>query len=105
MDGERRSSVPSPQGDEPAVVIPDERWDMTPVWAFLWVLFAFKIATVVAIFWASQTSEAAALLTATTWPWLILPAFFLIAPLTYHYRVRRVRARRAALQRAEWMLD
>ena len=42
---------------------------------FLWVLFVFKMVTVGIIFWAAEGSgEAGALLTATTFPWLIIPA-------------------------------
>jgi hypothetical protein len=81
----------------------DER---STVWAFLWTLFVFKILTVVAIFWAAGgSSEAGALLSATTWPWLILPGVAIGGPLAYRYRLRRVRARRAALRRAEWMIE
>lgn len=76
------------------------------VQAFLWTLFAFKMATVAAIFWASGGSgEAGILLTATTWPWLIIPGIVLFGWLMFHVRLRRVRARRIALQRAEWMVD
>ncbi|MFL5759852.1 MAG: hypothetical protein ACJ789_08935 [Thermomicrobiales bacterium] len=75
------------------------------VWTFLWVLLAFKIATVVAIIWASRSWEAGALVTATTWPFLIIPAVALAGPVLYRVRVRRVRARRTQLMRSEWMLD
>lgn len=81
----------------------DER---TTVWAFLWTLFVFKIVTVAAIFWAAGgSSEAGVLLTATTWPWLILPGVAIAGPLAYRYRLRRVRARREALRRAEWTVE
>jgi FtsH-binding integral membrane protein len=75
------------------------------VWTFLWVLLAFKIATVIAIIWASRSWEAGALVSATTWPFLIIPAVALAGPVIYRVRVRRVRARRAELLRSEWMLD
>jgi hypothetical protein len=76
------------------------------VWGFLWTLFAFKILTVVAIFWAAGgSSEAGVLLSATTWPWLILPGIAIAGPLAYRYRLRRVRARREALRHAEWMVE
>ena len=81
----------------------DER---STVWAFLWVLFVFKIATVGVIFWAAEGSgEAGALLTATTWPWLFIPAFAIAGPAIYFYRLRRVRARREQLRRSEWMIE
>jgi hypothetical protein len=76
------------------------------VWAFLWTLFVFKIATVGVIFWAAGgSSEAGVLLTATTFPWLILPAIALAGPAAYWYRLRRARARREQLRRSEWMID
>ena len=81
----------------------DER---STVWAFLWVLFVFKIATVAVIFWAAEgSSEAGVLLLATTWWWMFLPAFAVAGPMIYFYRLRRVRARREQLRRSEWMVE
>lgn len=84
----------------------DENFDGLPVRGFLWTLFFFKIGTVLAIFWAAGgSSEAGILLSATTWPWLIIPTIVVFGWLVFHFRLRRVRARRAELQRAEWMVD
>ena len=84
----------------------DERFDGISVRGFLWTLFIFKMATVGVILWAAGGSgEAGILLTATTWYWLIIPAIVVFGWLTFRFRLRRVRARRLALQRAEWMLD
>lgn len=84
----------------------DENFDGLPVRGFLWTLFVFKIATVVVIFWAAGGSnEAGILLSATTWPWLIIPGIVIFGWLAFHIRMRRVRARREALMRSEWMLD
>jgi hypothetical protein len=84
----------------------DESFDGVPVRAFLWTLFIFKLATVAAIYWAAGGSnEAGILLSATTWPWLIIPGIVLFGWLAFHLRMRRVRARRRELQRAEWMVD
>jgi hypothetical protein len=83
-----------------------KRDERSTVWAFVWTLFAFKIVTVGVIFWAAGGSgEAGALLAATTWMFFIVPAIAIAGPLAYFIRVRRVRARRSALQRAEWMLE
>ena len=86
---------------------PDEphRQDKVVVWAFLWTLFVFKMATVFLIFWASKTSEAGMILSATTWPWLVIPGFAVAGTLAYRYRLIKVRAKREQLRRAEWMLD
>lgn len=75
------------------------------VWVFLWTLFAFKIATGVAIFWMSRTWETGALLTATTFHFMIIPAVAVAGPVAFYVRLRRVRRRREQLRRAEWMLD
>lgn len=81
----------------------DER---ATVWAFVWTLFAFKIATVVATFWAAAGSmQAAVVLMATNWIFLIVPTVAIWGPVAFHYRKRQVRRRRAALLRAEWMLE
>ncbi|CAN5673975.1 hypothetical protein BH23CHL4_BH23CHL4_00240 [soil metagenome] len=80
--------------------------DRTTVWGFIWVLFLFKVGTVVATMWAAGlTSEATYLLSVTTWPWLVIPGIALSGPLLFRYRLRRVRARRAALQRSEWLVN
>ncbi|TXG86996.1 MAG: hypothetical protein E6R14_02050 [Thermomicrobiales bacterium] len=84
----------------------DENFDGVPVRGFLWTLFVFKMATVAVIFWAAGgSSEAGILLSATTWPWLIIPGIVLFGWLAFHFRLRRVRARRRELQRAEWMVE
>ncbi|MGH2534278.1 MAG: hypothetical protein ACRDJW_18570 [Thermomicrobiales bacterium] len=75
------------------------------VWVFLWTLFVFKIATVGAIVWVSRGTDAWALLTATTWPFLVIPAAAVAGPAVFYFRLRRVRRRREQLRRAEWMLD
>lgn len=81
----------------------DER---TTVWAFVWTLFAFKIVTIVATFWAAAGSlEAAVILMATNWIFLVVPMVAIWGPIAFHYRKRRARRRREALLRAEWMLE
>ncbi len=72
---------------------------------FLWVLFVFKSATVAATIWAAGwTSDAAYLLSITSWPWLIIPLLALSGPFLYQYRVRKARRRRAELLLSEWMI-
>jgi len=84
---------------------PSEPEDLGAVWAFLGTLFAFKLATVVLIFWHMQTFETGMLLTATTWFWLPLVAVLIAGPLLFRYRLLRVRAKREHLRRAEWMVE
>jgi hypothetical protein len=54
---------------------------------------------------AEGSAEAGALLTAKTWPFLIIPGFAVAEPVAYSVRLQRVRARRERLRRAVWMLD
>ncbi len=83
-----------------------EEEDKRGAWRFLWVLFVFKIVTVLATFWAAGfTRESSILLSLTTWPWLIIAAIGIAGPLAFKFRLHRVRARREALQRSEWMLE
>jgi hypothetical protein len=75
------------------------------VWGFIWTLFAFKMATVALIVWAARDRESMALVLSTTWFWLFIPAAALSGPVLYRLRLRRLRRRRQALRRAEWLLD
>lgn len=83
----------------------DESFDGLPARGVLWTLFVFKMATVAIVFWAAGGShDAGVLLSATTWPWLIIPGIVVFGWVAFRLRLRRVRARRAALLRSEWML-
>ena len=81
------------------------REERRAAWGFVWVLFAFKMATVVAIAVAAKSEEAAVLLAATTWYWLPIPVVTAGGTLLFQYRLRKVRRRREQLRRAEWLLD
>jgi len=74
------------------------------VWGFLWVLVGFKVATIVLIFYHMRTVETGLFLGATTWYWLPPLAVLLAGPFLFRYRLRKVRAKREQLRRAEWML-
>lgn len=83
-----------------------EKDEKSTVWVFVWTLFVFKIVTLVATFWAAAGSlDAAIILMATNWIWLIIPTIAFSGPALYHLRLRRARRRRAAMVRAEWMLE
>ncbi|MDQ3513372.1 MAG: hypothetical protein M3462_06840 [Chloroflexota bacterium] len=83
---------------------PDEH-DHGAAWAFLWILFAFKMATVFLIWWASRSYETGVFLAGTTWFWIIVPALAFAAPIAFRWRLIRVRRRRAQLQRSEWLVE
>jgi hypothetical protein len=74
------------------------------VGAFLLVLFVFKLITVVLIFWHLRSWESGVVLGATFWYWIPPLALFGAGPVVFYYRLRKVRTRREALQRAEWMV-
>jgi len=75
-------------------------------WGFLWVLFGFKIATVGVIWWAATGSgEDLSYIIATTWYWMVIPIGALAGPLLIRWRMIKLRRRREALRRSEWMMD
>ncbi len=82
----------------------DERDGTAAVWAFLLVLFFFKLATVILIFWHMRTWESGVVLGSTLWYWF--PPLLLLGtgPVLFYYRLRKVRSRREALRRSEWMV-
>jgi hypothetical protein len=83
----------------------DEVESEASIWGFLLALFLFKLVTVIVIFWQMQTWEAGLILGATFW--YFFPPLILLAsgPVYFYLRLRKVRARREALRRSEWMLD
>jgi len=74
-------------------------------WTLVWVLYGAKVATIVLVVWAEQSYRVALFVTVTTWIWLGPLLVIGAAPLLYRFRLRRVRARRADLLRAEWRTD
>lgn len=76
------------------------------VWAFLWVLFGFKIATVGIIWYvAAGSGESLAMIAATTWYWLVIPIGAISGPLIFRWRMIKMRRRREELRQAEWRED
>lgn len=74
-------------------------------WAFLWTLFAFKIATLGIIWYAatSTSSHEISFIIATTWYWFLIPIVGISGPLLYRWRLVQQRRKRQALRNAEWM--
>jgi hypothetical protein len=94
-----RSCTPPPSS------LPDEEATPSSVWLLIWTIYLAKLATIVLIIWAAHSYQATALIAATTWPWLVVAVALGLGPLLFQVRLRRVRARREGLQRAEWLLD
>jgi hypothetical protein len=83
----------------------EEKDSRQAVWTFLWTLFVFKIATIGVIWYAAGgTGESQALIYATTWIWLIIPAGAIIGPILYWRRLRHQRKQRDRLIQSEWMV-
>jgi hypothetical protein len=96
---------PPPRSPMPPA-LPDRDDEETPpsVWLLIWTIYIAKLATIVLVIWASHSYQTTALVAATTWPWLAVAGALGLGPLLFHLRLRRVRAKREQLKRAEWSL-
>lgn len=73
------------------------------LWTVALPLVLFKVWGLALLLMFSPTGDALALIGATHWPWLVIPALLMAGPLYAWYRLVRARARRRELQLAEWM--
>src|ERR671917_1868513 len=78
----------------------EEQEGAAAVWAFLLVLFFFKLATVILIFWHMRTWESGVILGSTLWYWFPPLLLLGMGPVLFYYRLRKVRGRREALRRS-----
>lgn len=75
-------------------------------WTFLWILFAFKIATVSVIWYvAAGSGESLATIMVTTWYWVAIPVLAISGRVIFRWRMIQVRKRRDALRHAEFNVD
>ena len=74
------------------------------VWVLIATIAAAKLATLLVVLWAARSAEAGGIVAATTWHWLVVAAGLVAGPVLFRLRLRRVRARREQLRRAEWMI-
>ena len=73
-------------------------------WTIVWTLFAFKMATIVIIWFAANGSpEATAYITVTTWYWLSIPAVAASGYVGYRLRLRKARKQADRLRQSEFM--
>ena len=63
----------------------DENDGAAAVWAFLLVLFFFKLATVVLIFWHMRTWESGVVLGSTLWYWFPPLVLLGAGPALFYY--------------------
>ena len=96
----------SPQAELLADPKPEPRDDeFVGLWAFVWILFGFKLIMLLAILWfATRSSDDMSVLAATHWFFMLIPILAIAGPLMFQMRLRKVRRRRAALQASEWMV-
>lgn len=74
------------------------------VWLLVGTIAGAKLATFGVVVWAARAPEAGLLIGVTLPPWLLAAVLLLAGPLLFRLRLHRVRARRARLHRAEWLL-
>jgi hypothetical protein len=76
-------------------------------WGFLYTLFAFKIATVLVIWYAASSTRMHDLpfIIATTWYWLLIPVVGIAGRMVYRWRLIQMRRQRHRLKGAEWMVE
>ncbi|MGH2549412.1 MAG: hypothetical protein ACRDHN_08480 [Thermomicrobiales bacterium] len=89
-----------PNGTPPPAPADDESFSAWPL--VISIGFA-KLATLITILYLSWGHESAKMVASTLAPWLAVVVAFLIAPLGWQIRMRRMRRRRAALLNAEFM--
>jgi len=87
-------------------LVPGATGDGLPrgVWLLVGAIAAAKLGTLAVVLWFSWSPETGLLAAATLWHWLPVAAVLLSGPVLFRWRLRRVRARREALRRAEWMV-
>ena len=110
-DGDRRpaaiaaSAAPHPPGwSSPAPA--DLGQESSPAaWLLVWTIVAVKAITLIVTIAIARSWDAGAVMALTTWPWLVAIGAIVAGPLLLRFRLRRVRAKRTALLRAEWLLD
>lgn len=100
----RPGSDPAAGVKRPASPSTGHRDDSAQVWVFVWTLFGFKMATVALMLYHIRAWESDLVIAATTWYWFPMLAVLLAAPIAFRYRLRKARARRRELMRAEWMV-
>ncbi len=74
-------------------------------WMMIGALLIAKIGGLIVVFAIDPSEMAAMFAIVSTWLWAVVLAILLSGPAAFWWRKRRVRSRRAALQRSEWLVD
>ncbi|MEZ4506566.1 MAG: hypothetical protein R2848_12160 [Thermomicrobiales bacterium] len=80
-------------------------WPSRGTWIMITSLVIAKIGGLIVVFMIDPSQMAALFAVVSTWLWAVVLAILLSGPAAFWWRKRRVRARRADLQRAEWMVN
>jgi TctA family transporter len=86
----------------------DEQSSFAPdraVWRFLISIVIAKVMVVSVVLARDFSGLSLTYVALTSWFWVIAAAMLLSGPVSLAYRLRRTRARRAALLRAEWLVE
>lgn len=79
--------------------------DRRAMYAYIGILLAFKIFTLIVILWLTSSWEAVVFVVASHVLWLTVGAILIAGPATFWARLVRVRARRRQLVHQEWHVE
>jgi hypothetical protein len=97
-----------PPAPPPPLLVPESDDDFSRpsrgTWMMIGALLIAKIGGLMVVLMIDPSRMAALFAIVSTWIWGVVLAILLSGPVAFWWRKRRVRARRAELQRSEWML-
>ena len=102
---QRRKLANAMTSPEPPYPAQESEEPTFSAWLLVWTIIAAKAGTLILILWAAHDFETGILLAATSWLWVPLIVAICASPVLFRLRLRRVRAKRDALKRAEWMVE
>jgi hypothetical protein len=102
---QRRKLANAMTSPEPPYPAQESEEPTFSAWLLVWTIIAAKAGTLLLILWAAHDFETGIVLAATSWLWLALIVAICASPVLFRIRLRRVRAKREALKRAEWMIE
>lgn len=75
------------------------------VWLFFLSIVIAKVAVIAVVFATDFSPLSVLYFFITTWFWVVAGIVLMAGPTAMAIRLRKVRKRRTALQRAEWIID
>ena len=74
-------------------------------WMMISAMVIVKVGGLIVVFAVDPSELAATFAIVSTWLWMVILGILLSGPTAFWWRKRRVRSRRAELQRSEWMVE